>query len=662
MGVLCLAASVATHGHFVTIVDLDRIARNTLTSGRQQVTPDVLFTSYVDALASPEAQLFGFSSICSSYPLTIRLAKETKRLHPDSQIVFGGPQASAVDIATLEAFSWVDLIIRGEADLTFPALIDALEESSGLLGSPSDMNHLAGITFRRNGKVFRNINAPLIADLDLLPIPAYEFDPGISIRKSAHLELGRGCPYCCTFCSTNDYFQRKFRLKSPSLVLKQMRALHEQYGVVAFTLVHDAYTLNRDRVVEFAEMLIRENSGFQWSCSARTDRVDRELLRLMAESGCSGIFFGIESGSTTIQNIIKKRLDLKNAWKAIRVATDNRMKTGVSLIIGFPEETRDDLRNTVHFFVRATKFEHAEPQISLLAPLAETPIEKRYRGKLMFDHLYSNISHQGWREDPNSLYLIKEYPQIFPNFYSVPSILPRTYLKELHDFVHGITLWSRWLPIALLDSTGDFLYVFDEWIQWLKRAIEKKEERYPEVNSRYYCTNTFVNHILTFVAEAIKDGRFPDVAYLRNILEYERVLFELSPVPTKRASDNGTMKVSGKHCMRIAQNVVVRSFAFDASSLLRSCKDGEKLQDTAVQSCTVAFVVFKNRPVEVRQLPNRAADLLSLCDGKTTVEDVIERYCDVGQGTQNRELRKKEAMAGLMLLYEDGILEACQVS
>src|SRR4029077_8748674 len=80
LGVLCLAAAAATHHHRSSVVDLDRVALETLSRGGRQVTSDDLFASFVDALAARDADLFGFSSICGSYPLTIRLARETKRL------------------------------------------------------------------------------------------------------------------------------------------------------------------------------------------------------------------------------------------------------------------------------------------------------------------------------------------------------------------------------------------------------------------------------------------------------------------------------------------------------------------------------------------------------------------------------------------------------
>ena len=393
--------------------------------------------------------------------------------------------------------------------------------------------------------MIRRPPAPLVEDFDSLPLPAFDLDPNIAARRSAHLELGRGCPYGCTFCSTNDFFRRKFRLKSAPVLLKQMLEVNKRYGVTAFTLVHDMFTVNRQKVVEFAELLIASGQRFQWSCSARTDRVDRELLDLMAKAGCCGIFYGVETGSQALQQIVQKKLDLTKAWDSIRGATENGMKTAVALIVGFPEETREDLRDSVNFFVRSTRLEHAEPQMSLLAPLADTPIERLHREKLVFDHIYSDMSAQGWREDPADAELIRTYPRIFPNFYSIPAQLPRSYVRGVRDFTHGLTLWFRWLPIALLDSTDDMLQVFDEFVNWHDRSSkEGVSAEYQQRTPRYYCSSVFARNVLTFAEQAIQGGYLVSKQALQSVPEYEQALSRIQRTDRRQRPGDKAVRVS----------------------------------------------------------------------------------------------------------------------
>jgi hypothetical protein len=132
----------------------------------------------------------------------------------------------------------------------------------------------------------------------------------------------------------------------------------------------------------------------------------------------------------------------------------------------------------VHFFIDSLKFDNAEPQLSLLAPLAATPIYEQHKDHLIFDNIFSDMSHQGWRLDQADVDLIKRHPDIFPNFYAVPTThLDRQYFKAVRDFVTYVATWFRWLPLAMLCDNGDFLAVFDSWSRWLdsKRAQDPGE-------------------------------------------------------------------------------------------------------------------------------------------------------------------------------------------
>src|SRR5262249_51468894 len=168
--------------------------------------------------AARDFDLFGFSTVCSSYPLTLRIAEAVKQVHPESVIVLGGPQASVVDVATMTAFPSIDLILRGEAEQTLPELVDALAQQRPLTTIP-------GLTFRQDQQIVRNPDAPLVMDLDALPFPAFHLFPDVRFCRHFPLELGRGCPFSCTFCSTNDFFRRRFRLKSPAQMIADMRRI-----------------------------------------------------------------------------------------------------------------------------------------------------------------------------------------------------------------------------------------------------------------------------------------------------------------------------------------------------------------------------------------------------------------------------------------------------
>ncbi|HEV2691061.1 MAG TPA: cobalamin-dependent protein, partial [Bryobacteraceae bacterium] len=142
LGVLSLAAVLEERGLCPEVVDLNRLYYD---FRRKNGKNEHDFSRYAASyFRDRQFDFVGFSSVCSSYPITLRIACEVKRQQPASVVAFGGPQASAVDAATLEAYAPVDLVVRGEAEETLPRLLEVLDQGR----VPDD---IPGITFRRGG-------------------------------------------------------------------------------------------------------------------------------------------------------------------------------------------------------------------------------------------------------------------------------------------------------------------------------------------------------------------------------------------------------------------------------------------------------------------------------------------------------------------------------
>lgn len=135
VGILSLAAVLEAKGLQPEVVDLNRIYYSWLQGQDCRSTDFASFAA--EYLAARDFDLFGFSTVCSSYPLTLRIAEAVKQAHPESVIVLGGPQASVVDVATMRAFPAIDLILRGEAEQSLPELVDALTQQSPLTAVPA---------------------------------------------------------------------------------------------------------------------------------------------------------------------------------------------------------------------------------------------------------------------------------------------------------------------------------------------------------------------------------------------------------------------------------------------------------------------------------------------------------------------------------------------
>jgi radical SAM superfamily enzyme YgiQ (UPF0313 family) len=625
LGILSLAAVLEERGFRPQVLDLNRLYyRYASEEGTPKNSPGAGdFCRFAAAhLPASGFDFCGLSTVCSSYPLTLRLAGEIKRLYPKAIVALGGPQASVVDLPTMRAYSFVDLIVRGEAEESLPRLLEAIEQNQW----PS---LIPGITFRRGSEIVRAPEAPVVNDLDSLPFPAFHLLPRVEGARYLPLELGRGCPFACTFCSTNDFFRRKFRLKSPHRVIEEMRQARQRYGVSSFDLIHDMFTIDRKRVVEFSEAMIQSGEAFSWGSSARTDCIDEPLLALMSKAGCRGLFFGIETGSPRLQKIIDKRLDLSQAAAHIAACDRLQIKTAVSLIAGFPEETLADLAATTGFFVDSLRYDHAVPQLSLLAPLAGTPIHRQHQNQLRLDNDIAEMSFRGWDQHPSDRRMIADHPEIFSSFYSVPTpSMPPGLVKELREFLLGAMKTLRWLVVGLHQDSGDLLEVFEQWRAW--RACHRVSPHGPP---DYYRQQRFARDFVRFVRADYLKRRARAVTAIAVLADYEHALLNAS-LHSKTSARRVRLKIQAAETRPVASDSHPRISPFvrlvrlrgDYRGVIGRLRAKLPLEDVRAQPVTLATRTLPGSGADVLELSSLSAELLRLCNGRRSVLEIAGQF------------------------------------
>jgi radical SAM superfamily enzyme YgiQ (UPF0313 family) len=607
LGILTLAAILREQSAAPAVLDLNRLYYEYLGEAGARSEND--FCAYAVSKIPSGFDIIGLSTICSSYPLTIRLARRIKDAYPDTFIMLGGPQASVVDVPTLKAFPFVDMIVRGEADKTLPMVLQTGVRSLALALVP-------GITFRSGGSVVRNPEGPVVTDLDALPFPAFDLLPGMETLSYFALELGRGCPFSCTFCSTNDFFRRRFRLKSPEVILAQMRRATQEYSANKFDLVHDMFTVDRKRVAAFCQTLIDSGEQFRWGCSARTDYIDDNLTDLMYRAGCRSVFFGVETGSARLQRAIEKDLDLAEAAARIQYCTSAGIDTTVSLITGFPEETEADMWQTVSFLMDAARHERVAPQLHIVAPLAGTPLHNQFRGRLLLDDVYSDISYQGWRQDECDKDMIASFPDIFANFYGIPAPgLDRARLKRLRRFVLRALESFHWVAIALHQSRGGIQAVFEAWEEaFPPQAIDS------EGQERYYASADFKTHFAQFVRSnylcgADSDGALDALLRLRESVSANRP--DRYPIPAAAVREAPAGQPPRMIVPLLRPEVRLFDLDVDIGAILGSLRRSDGLPAPSRRGATIATRARRRQATDIMELTPLSASFLKLCDGRT---------------------------------------------
>ena len=601
LGVLTVAAASENAGTECTVVDLNRAFLDNTRSRGQSADFVSFATKHLQGL---EFDLLGLGTMCSSYPVTLRIAAAIKAARPSTTIVLGGPQASVVDAATINKFKAVDVVVRGEADHSFPTLLRVLDKGE-------DLSSVAGITFSNRGVAVRNPEPPVVLNLDAIPLPAFHLLPNTTELSILPIELGRGCPFSCTFCSTNDFFRRKFRLKHPRAVLDQMKSLNKSYGINKFILVHDMFTVDRKRVVEFCQAMIDSGLGFQWSCSARTDCVDEDLLALMSNAGCRGLFFGIETGSTRMQKSIEKELDPVYAFSMVAAADRRGIETTVSTIIGFPDEELTDLEATMNFVMDSIRLDHVDPQVGILAPLGGTPVYNKHRTELRFDPIQADFSYSTWYDDTHQFEMIKSDPEIFSNFFAVPTSIPRRYLFELKLFFHAGFHRFRWLLQAAHQEMGGILKVLDQWLLYRSE---------PPNLVNYYISPRFKHDLIAFFLAISSNGH--DDYFAMRILAAAHAILMNNEEDTlvERRAINHEPEISSNPFR--CEDVMLFELPGNVDEVIAALRKNKRVTvDDMV--ATTHLVRRKANVAELMPMRDCIARIISMCDGRRSATEIV---------------------------------------
>jgi len=440
LGVLSLHKVMSDTGHDCRIYVPHGVAVD-------QAEPDTLIKQWASEIVATKPDWVGFSTICSSYPLILLLSKAVKHLMPQIRIVLGGPQASVVAEKSVAAFPWIDYIIRGETESVILDFVNVIAEKK----KPHETSNL---TYRTNGNILSTPLGPLLNDLDSLALPNYRAYPhfeealfwgdfGLK-KKFIPLEAGRGCPYGCCFCSTSNFWQRHRRQKSPELLVEQIKSVTHKYKINAVALMQDLFAVEGDWLTDFLRAM-GASSSVNWNCNLRPDSIKAETFTDMKRAGCTGIFFGIESGSQRSQKLIGKNLDISKTRRIVEAAVASGIRVKTSFIVGFPWETREDLQETLSLHEHFLAIGVDSSEVNLLSPLPQTQIATRYFSQFRIDHVTSRMSRGlGNFRTVEIDRMIRQYPQIFSSFYYLnPEFLSRKEFLLAANAANALSSFER---------------------------------------------------------------------------------------------------------------------------------------------------------------------------------------------------------------------------
>jgi anaerobic magnesium-protoporphyrin IX monomethyl ester cyclase len=338
-GVSAVAAALEEAGHDVGLIHLIvRPGRDEFEAKVREAAPDVV----------------GFSSRTTIWPEIRRLAGIAREA-ADAPVVAGGVHATLAP-EEVAASPEIDVAVVGEGEYPLLELCEALEAGR-------DWRAVDNLWFRENGDVRRNPTRPLIADLDALPLPAYDiYDPDILYDvaiDTGPVMLSRGCPYMCTYCCNHQlkqaYPDRKHyaRFRSPARSIEYIENLRAAFPNVKYLNITDnILPLEREWFFEFIE-LYKERVGLPFTCRYRYNLVARDVLEALKEAGCYLVHFGLESGSDELRRrVLNRQMSNEQVEEAHNLCRDVGLATLTYNMVGLPHEDKALFLDTVKLNAR----------------------------------------------------------------------------------------------------------------------------------------------------------------------------------------------------------------------------------------------------------------------------------------------------------------------
>lgn len=320
----------------------------------------------------------GISCVMDTFPYVRWLASKIRQYDKYVPIIGGGPFATATPELYLEHTA-IDYIIRGEGEIIFPNLLQAL-------ASKEDCAKVKGIVFWKNGKI---ISTPSQMPLDNLDqwFPAYHFfdverylgltwDSRLLPRRALPLATTRGCPFSCTFCNQN--YLGHYRERSIEKVIAEITFLKRTYKLEAIHFADATFTFNQPRTAKLCKALIP--LSLKWSCLTRIDCLNENLLNIMFQANCEQIMIGLETVVQEILDKAGKRIIAEQSFRIIEQIQKSGIEVSAFILLGLPWETK----YTIEATLRAIKQLGIKVAPNVLYPIPGTPIfeEAKRQGKI----------------------------------------------------------------------------------------------------------------------------------------------------------------------------------------------------------------------------------------------------------------------------------------
>lgn len=410
LGIGYLSSYLKKHGFDVIIVD--------------GLRDNLDFKSMVKKILAEKPDVVGITCLTAFYIEVVKLSKTLKK--HDLKVIIGGVHPSFLPFQTLKD-SKADFVVCGEGEIALLKLLKAKINTKNIPGVYS-LNNIKSKTFVTKAVAEANLNKLPFPDWEQIDPRTYPQAPHGAIAKNFPIGIimtTRGCPYMCSFCASQKFYDRKIRFRSIDNVIAEIRYLVKNFGIKEVHFEDDNLTMKRNHVEKLCKDIIKYKIDISWACpnGIRADKVDEKLLKLMKKAGCYFVAFGIESANSKILKNIHKLETIETIKKAIELANKVGIECQGFFIFGLPGETKKTIRESIDF---AKNSKLARAQFMILDVIPGSELWDTLKGKFKPNWKKNSYKEPEWL--PKGLtkeYLMNAQSIAFKEFYLRPVILFR---------------------------------------------------------------------------------------------------------------------------------------------------------------------------------------------------------------------------------------------
>src|SRR5580698_947924 len=364
LGILYLCSHLRKQGYDVDVFDTTFSNRDALFQHLRTETPSVI---------GIYANLMTRSNVVEILKVACEAGWKT---------IVGGPEPGAYALEYLQAGA--DYVVFGEGELTMQDLLEAFRAHDA-----DACTTIPGLAYLdAAGDIQETARRNQIADIDSQPWPArHAIDIGRYVQTwrdahgkgSVNFITARGCPYKCRWCS-HQVFGQTHRRRNPLLVVDEVEWLLQTYSPDMVWVSDDVFTINHKWLRDYAAEMRRRGLRIPFECISRADRLNAEMLDLLAELGCFRIWIGSESGSQRILDSMDRGVKIEQVHQAVAMSRERGIQSGMFLMWGYEGEDLEDIEATIRHVSTS------QPDIfftTVSYPIKGTPYYKKMSDRLV---------------------------------------------------------------------------------------------------------------------------------------------------------------------------------------------------------------------------------------------------------------------------------------